>query len=68
MCCVPGDQRRFGSIKGVGEHHQHVRVLEQEREGNEQTWGRLAAVMGSLRWRRVDLGRIQNSRALAKDC
>jgi hypothetical protein len=31
-------------------------MLEQEREGNEQTWGRLAAVMGGLRWRRVDLG------------
>jgi hypothetical protein len=40
--CVPDDPRRFGSIKWVGEHHQHVRVLEQEREGNEQTcagWG-----------------------------
>jgi hypothetical protein len=41
---VPGDPWRFGSIKGVGEHHQHVRMLEQEQEGNEQTWGRLVAV------------------------
>jgi hypothetical protein len=49
---VPGDLRRSGSIKGVGEHHHHVKMLEQEQGGYEQTWGGLAMTGCDSRRRR----------------
>jgi hypothetical protein len=54
MVRVPGDPWRSGSIKGIGEHHHQVRMLEQGQEGSEQTWGRLATTgCGSRRRREI---------------
>jgi hypothetical protein len=67
MVRVPGNPWRSGSIKGVEEHHHHVRMLEQGQEGNEQTWGRLAAVMCGSRRRRINLGENPNCGATVNE-
>jgi hypothetical protein len=64
---VPGDWWALSPIWWFGKHHGVMRMLKQGSRRRGLTWITLAAVRLVSRWRKPELGRLQNSWALAND-
>jgi hypothetical protein len=62
--CVPGDPMGPSLIGRVREYQVHIKALKQANRGHERTWDELATARVLSRWRKTELGRKRNWRAV----